>query len=265
MVIVAVDDEKPARILLENTLKAVRPEAEIHMFSTPEDLLEYVEQNSADIAVLDVCMYSDLNGVLLAKKLKEINVKINIIFATAHERFLKDAMSLHASGYIVKPVTEEEVRKELDDLRHPLLEEKNVLLKVRCFGNFDVFTLDNMPVHFERSKAKEVLAYLIYKHGASCTIREIAAVLFEDEPYDRKQQGYTQKIISSLMSTLRQVGADDLVVKKYNSISIRPELLDCDGYRFEKMDVAAIDLYGNEYMAQYSWAEFVPHIDFMNL
>ena len=67
------------------------------------------------------------------------------------------------------------------------------------------------------------------------------------------------------MSTLRQVGAQDLVVKKYNSISIRPELVDCDGYRFEKMDVAAIDLYGNEYMAQYSWAEFVPHIDFMNL
>ena len=54
MVIVAVDDEKPARILLENTLRAVRPEAEIHMFSTPEDLLAYVQKNSADIAVLDV-------------------------------------------------------------------------------------------------------------------------------------------------------------------------------------------------------------------
>ena len=76
MVIVAVDDEKPARILLEKTLKAVRPEAEIHMFSTPEELLEYVEANSADIAVLDICMYSDLNGVTLAKRLKEINVKI---------------------------------------------------------------------------------------------------------------------------------------------------------------------------------------------
>ena len=265
MVIVAVDDEKPARILLENTLRVVRPEAEIHMFSTPEDLLKYVETNPVDIAVLDICMYSDLNGVILAKRLKEINVKINIIFATAHERFLKDAMSLHASGYIMKPVTEEEVRKELDDLRHPLLEEKDTLLKARCFGNFDVFTLDNVPLHFERSKAKEVLAYLIYKHGASCTIREIAAVLFEDAPYDRKQQGYTQKIISSLMNTLRLYGVQELILKNYNSIAIRPELLDCDYYRFEKMDVAAIDLYENEYMAQYSWAEFIPHMDFMNM
>jgi two-component SAPR family response regulator len=56
--------------------------------------------------------------------------------------------------------------------------------------------MDNVPLHFERSKAKEIFAYLIYKHGASCTIREIAAILFEDEPYDRKQQWHIQKIIS---------------------------------------------------------------------
>ena len=127
MVIVAVDDEKPARILLESTLRAVKPDAQIYMFSAPEDLLEYVENHSADIAVLDICMYSDLNGVVLAKRLKELNSNINIIFATAHERFLKEAMSLHASGYIMKPVTEEDVRKELEDLRHPLIEEKNAL------------------------------------------------------------------------------------------------------------------------------------------
>ena len=87
MVIVAVDDEKLARILLETTLRAVRPEAEIYMFSTPEELLEFVERNSADIAVLDVCMYSDLNGVVLAKRLKEINHKINILlFYKAFQR-----------------------------------------------------------------------------------------------------------------------------------------------------------------------------------
>ena len=54
----------------------------------------------------------------------------------------------------------------------------------------------------------------------------------------------------------------DVVVKNYNSIAIRPELMNCDWYRFEKMDVAAIDLYANEYMAQYSWAEFIPYMDY---
>ena len=60
MVIVAVDDEKPARILLENILRDVRPEAEIHIFSTPEELLEYVEKYSADIAVLaNLCIWQN--------------------------------------------------------------------------------------------------------------------------------------------------------------------------------------------------------------
>ena len=57
MVIVAVDDEKPARILLESILRNVRPEAEIHIFSAPEELLEFVEKYSADIAVLDICFF----------------------------------------------------------------------------------------------------------------------------------------------------------------------------------------------------------------
>ena len=36
MVIVAVDDEKSARVLLETLLKKVRPEAEVYVFSSPE-------------------------------------------------------------------------------------------------------------------------------------------------------------------------------------------------------------------------------------
>ena len=46
-----------------------------------------------------------------------------------------------------------------------------------------------------------------------------------------------------------------------NFRTIKRRVSDLD--RFEKMEVAAIDLYVNEYMAQYSWAEFVPHMDFM--
>ena len=206
-------------------------------------------------------MYSEIDGVELAKRLKEKCSKINIIFATAHEKYLKDAMSMHASGYIMKPLTEEDVRRELDDLRHPLIPDKKALLKVSCFGNFEVFADDNMPLHFERTKAKEVFAYLIYRRGASCTVREISALLFEDEPYSRKQQGYTQKIISSLVKTLKENGAEDVIIKKYNSLAVRPELVDCDYYRFEKMDVAAINSYMNEFMAQYSWAEFAPRIN----
>lgn len=139
-----------------------------------------------------------MNGVELAKQLKETNPKMNIIFVTGFDEYTGDAMRLHASGYIMKPVTKEKIEAEIADLRFPIVPKSNAILKVQCFGNFDVFTPDGTPVQFERSKSKEVFAYLVHRHGSSCTIREIAAVLFEDEPYDLKQQAYVQKILSAI-------------------------------------------------------------------
>lgn len=166
-------------------------------------------------------------------------------------------MRLHASGYIMKPVTAEKIAEEMEDLRFPIVPKSGVLLRVQCFGNFDVFTLDGKPLHFERSRSKEVFAYLVHRQGSSCTIKEIAATLFEDMPYDKKQQAYIQKIMSAMMKSLKKVGAEKVVNKSYNSLSVNPSLLDCDYYRFKELDGGAVNAYQNEYMAQYYWADFM--------
>ena len=82
----------------------------------------------------------------------------------------------------MKPVTKEKVQKELQDLRFPIVPKSNALLKVQCFGNFDVFTPNGEHVKFERSRSKEIFAYLVHRNGSSCTTKEIAAALFEDMP-----------------------------------------------------------------------------------
>lgn len=88
-------------------------------------------------------------------------------------------------------------------------------------------------------------------------MREIAGILFEDEPYDRKQANYTQKIIAAMMKSLRAAGASAAVKKSYNTMSIDPSVVDCDYYRFRNGEVPVINSYQGEFMAQYSWAEFV--------
>ncbi len=110
--------------------------------------------------------------------------------------------------------------------------KKNAKLRVQCFGNFDVFTPDGAHVRFERSKAKEVFAYLVHKQGSSCTTRELFAAIFEDEPYDKKLQNLLQTYIYA-------------------------EVLDCDYYRFKELDAGAVNAYQNEYMSQYYWADFL--------
>ena len=256
MRILCVDDEPLALQMLEMSIKKAKPDADVTAFEDQDDLLEDAEKNGCDIAFLDIHMRG-MNGVELAKRLKEINPKMNIIFVTGFSEYAGDAMSLHASGYIMKPVTAAEVKRELSDLRFPVAPKKDALLRVQCFGNFDVFLPGGGHMHFERSRSKEIFAYLVHKCGSSCTIKEIAAALFEDEMYDQKQLNYMQQLTHSLMKSLRAVGAEATVVKSFNSLAVNPDLLDCDYYRFKELDPGAVNSYENEYMSQYYWADFL--------
>lgn len=254
MRIIAVDDERIALTGLESILKKAAPGAEIAAFRRAEEALEYAEQERVDIAFLDVRMQG-MNGLFLAERLKETNAEVNIVFVTGYDEYAREAIALHASGYITKPVTLEKVRAELGALRFPLEPEERPLLRVRCFGNFEVYTLDGEPVHFARTKAKEVFAYLVHKRGTSCATREIAAVLFEDAPYDEKRQAYFQQIIHAMMKSLRQVGAEIVVTKRYKAISVNTKAIDCDFYHYMNGERDPGSPFMGEYMAQYAWAE----------
>lgn len=256
MRIIAADDERLALDMLVEAIQEVQSDAEIVSFLKAGEILPFVEEHGCDIAFLDIRMRS-VSGVEIAMKIKAIQPKANIIFVTGYGEYASDAMKMHASGYIEKPVTAQKIKKELEDLRYPIAKKVHFLLKAVCFGNFDVYAADGSAIHFERTKAKECLAYLIYKCGSACSTREIASVLFENETYDRNQANYMQKIISSMVRSLKSVQADEIIQRNFNLISIDPEKIDCDYYRFRKGEIEAQNQYQGAFMAQYSWAEYV--------
>ena len=256
MNILLIDDEQLALEMLTSVVQEVCPNARLHPFQKPSEALAYLKECPCDIAFLDIQMRG-MTGLELAIKCKQLYPKINLIFATGYDAYTGDAMSMHASGYIMKPVTAQKVRFEMDNLRHPLSQRPSAKLRVQCFGNFDVTLPDGTPLHFARAKSKELLAYLVYRRGAPCATRELGAALFEDNAYDRKQQVYMQKIISSLMQTLKQYDLNSIVQKNYNSISLDTSVLDCDYYRFLELDPVAVNAYTGEFLSQYTWAEFM--------
>ena len=257
MRILCVDDEPLALKMLELSIQKASPDADVHGFEDQLELLEDAKENGCDIAFLDIHMRG-MDGVELAKRLKKVNPKMNIIFVTGYSEYAGDAMSLHASGYIMKPVSKAKIEKELSDLRFPIEPKKNALLQIQCFGNFDVFTPNGDHVRFERSKSKEMFAYLVHRRGSSCTSREIFAALFEDQPYDKKLQNLLQTYTHAMMKSLKAVGAEEAVVHTYNAFAVNPDVLDCDAYRFDELDPGAVNAYECEYMSQYYWADFDP-------
>lgn len=251
----AVDDEKLVLSRLLRVLEQVSPDCDARGFTLPEEALFEVSQNGflPNVAFLDVEM-PGLTGLELAKELREKSPYTKIVFVTGYSQYALEAYSVHARGYVMKPVTPEKIRAELLELaEEPVRPESRVM--VRCFGNFDIF-VDGVPLSFSRSKAKELFAYLIHKQGSVCTVKELAAVLFEDQAYNAQTQNYLQKIISAMMKTFTEAKVEYLVNKQYNSLSANIAAVDCDFYRFFKLDPAAVNGYVGEYMAQYSWAEF---------
>ena len=258
MRILCLDDEELALQKLEMCVKKAKPDAEVWSFDDQDDLLEDAGEYGCDVAFLDIHMRG-MTGVEVAKRLKEINPKMNIIFVTGFSEYKADAMDMKASGYIMKPVTVEEVKEELDNLRFQIgmVPRSSALLRVQCFGNFDVFLPNGDHLKFERSKAKEVFAYLVSRHGSSCTTRELFAIIFEDKPYEEKLQNLLQTYIYSMIKTLKGVGAESAVVRSYNALAVNPDVLDCDYYRFKELDAGAVNAHECEFMSQYPWAEFL--------
>ncbi|MBQ7712633.1 MAG: response regulator [Clostridia bacterium] len=250
MRVLLADDEKLQLLRLENVVRKVLPaEYEVSCYVNPVLAWEENEDKRVDLAFLDIEM-PVLNGIGLAKKLKKNNPQVNIIFVTAYDHYALDAYKLHASGYVTKPVNAEMVRAEVEALRYPVEMKARKKLQVKCFGNFEVFSL-GAPLNFRYAKTKELFAYLVDREGAAVNVNELNAILWEED-----HKSYLRNLIADLRSALRSVDAEDALVNRRNAYSVDPEKLDCDAYSYAKNDPDAVRAYRGEYMAQYSWAMF---------
>ncbi len=253
MKVIVVDDERNALKAIEKELVTIDEIEEIELFDNPNNALKFIQDNHVDVAFLDIEMFG-MTGIFLAKKIKEIRFKTNIIFVTGYSNYALDAFEVAASGYLLKPVTKSQIQNALEQLRYPIKPKEAKRVQIQTFGNFEVFA-DNKPIVFKRAKSKELLAYLIDRRGASISKRELAAILFEDD-YSKSKQSYIQTLTVELMNALKLVDAQDILIKQFNGLAVDTSKIDCDCYRFLAGETRAINEYNGEYMTQYSWALF---------
>lgn len=254
MNILAVDDEETALEGLETALRRALPGADIHPFLTGADALAFAEHTPCAVAFLDIEL-RDINGLELAKRLKDRHGETNIVFVTGYSKYAIDAFGLHASGYLLKPSTVEKVLDAMQNLRTPPENPgRGKRVRIQCFGNFELF-VDGVPLRFTRRQTKELLALLVDRKGAILNTEQICATLFEDTIPLPQQKSKLRKLISDLSATLRAADAEFLFLKHRNSFAVAVEKFDCDYYDFLHGLPSGVNSYAGEYMSQYSWAE----------
>ena len=268
MRIIVIDDERPALEMMVETLEKLCPNDEIISFNEARDFLNYDGKPSIDVAFMDIEL-GRMTGIELAIKLKKLAPSCNIIFVTSYSKYGADSFKARPSGYITKPYTEAEVKRELDNLRYPVertpfdtLENTasktddsgSGKLKCSTFGNFTVYKEDGSVMKFTRTKSKELLAYLIDCAGFPITSQDIAQDIYEAD-LDKQMSKNISKIIIGLMDDLKREGYDGVVIKQNRQIYINKDKIKCDIYEAINGNVELLNSFAGEYMIEYSWAE----------
>ena len=248
MIAIAVDDEALMLGALVAAIEASSDIAEVTKFSNCEEALDFVRNKPVDIAFLDINMRG-MGGLTLAEKIIAACPTCKIVFCTGYEEYAIPAFKLHASGYLMKPVSAEDVQGEIDNIKG--MRQKEKLLTVKCFGNFEVYAKDEKVV-FKRLKSKELFAFLVDRNGAGMTAKQICAALFPDDTDDTKNAAYLRQLVMDLKNTLKTVGAESVLCHETPCYRVDTGLIKCDYISY--LETGKPEFHG-EYMAQYSWAE----------
>lgn len=115
-----------AKMLSENLAKFGYSSCSIAAFRSGEEFLTKWQPGDYDIILLDIFMQS-LSGVETAKKIREKDKTVCLVFCTGSNEFASESYEVNASYYICKPITNEVVVAMLKRLNLELLEKKQFL------------------------------------------------------------------------------------------------------------------------------------------
>lgn len=123
---VLCDDNSNILNKLASTLESIfinhNFDAEVVFQTTaPEDVLTFLKNNSASVVILDINLKSSISGLEVAKRIREFNKDIYIIFTTAHLEYVMVAYKVKTFDYLAKPISRERLEETIvrlfDDIK----------------------------------------------------------------------------------------------------------------------------------------------------
>ena len=238
---VLVDDEQLALQHMKKKLGELGTVEVISTFSNAESFLIDMEQLDFQVVFLDIEM-PGLNGLDLARIIKEWNKEIYIVFVTAYRDYAIQAFELHSIDYLLKPILKYRLEKTVIRIQEQIqLTEKSPapvepalpILTVNCFDEFIAYFQDE-PVKWKTAKSKELFAFLVSNLQTYINRDTIIDQLWPEHDYKKaKIQLHTS--MSHLRKTLDSIGYEQVIIFSNQSYALELDTLQCDAIELENM------------------------------
>ena len=123
MKVLCVDDSPLTRTYMKRVVRRIAPNATALGCRDPEEAVQNARAKGCDVLIAEIELAGSTRGGLdLARKIREINPRVNIIFVTVFSprEYAGELMELHVSGYLTKPLNQEKLTEEFANLRYPI-------------------------------------------------------------------------------------------------------------------------------------------------
>lgn len=158
----------------------------IYTASDGQTGFELYKQFKPDIVISDIEM-PRLNGIELARKIREHSLLTQIIILTAHKnpKYLIEAVNLQLVQYIIKPLSREKITAALNVASNFLNNEPaDVHKKFSNSKYYDIYTKElyynNNVVNLSKHE-RNLLELLLKKHPAAVSYESINARIYNNE------------------------------------------------------------------------------------
>lgn len=173
-------------------------------------LFQYEEEKDFDILLLDIEM-GGLNGVELAKKIRQENDTVQIVFITGFPDFMAEGYEVAALHYLMKPVLPEKVSRVLDRAAANLGKQEKVL-KVIFDRQTDFIPLDRI-LYLEAQKQFVCIHTENTVYRMKSSLREMEEEL--DEHFFKCQRSFLVNL-----SHVARIKANCVVLKNGEEVPI---------------------------------------------
>lgn len=144
---------------------------QIYTYKSGEDLLDSKEK--FNIIFLDIDM-GGINGIETAKTIRVYDKKVKIIYVTNYTDYTSSAFSVHAFGYLVKPIKESELHEQLDEALSYMKEDEECL--VEFITEEGIVRIDIKKIYYFEYASRKILMKTSEK---TYVIREKISVIYE--------------------------------------------------------------------------------------
>ncbi len=157
MLRIAICDDMPDFLAQAKSLVSAwnksSDDVNIELFGDGDSLVDVHFKNPFDIILLDIVMPL-MNGIDTAAQIRNNDKSVKIVFLTSSPEFAIESYSVHANGYLLKPIDKDKLYKCLDELYEAISDNiKYVMVKDSSFAH----RIELRSIEYVEAQGKHVI------------------------------------------------------------------------------------------------------------